>query len=129
MKKPAMKPTLKVLEFGGYPFDVLLAVGVSTAQVETKLRRLGCVVDEDDRRALEMNSEGRTVMLKNNALVVRVSYAEDSPRFWAILAHELLHAVFFVMGHVGIRLTDESDEAFTYALQDITFKAHRALKR
>jgi hypothetical protein len=35
----------------------------------------------------------------------------------AVLGHELLHLTFAVMADAGLRLSDDSDEAFTYYFQ------------
>lgn len=45
-----------------------------------------------------------------------------------ILTHELLHFIFYVLGSRGLRLTPESEEAYTYALQDIQTKVWIKLK-
>lgn len=41
----------------------------------------------------------------------------NDPYFHGILAHEVLHATFHILGYRGVELSDESEEAYTY-LQD-----------
>jgi hypothetical protein len=67
-------------------------------------------------------------MLQSEVLVVRLASFDGSPKAMALLAHELLHAVVYVMGAIGIKLSEDSEEAFTYALQDITAQALEVLK-
>ena len=45
----------------------------------------------------------------------------------ACLAHECLHLTFYVMRHVGVPLTSDSEEAFTYFFDSVYGKALKAL--
>lgn len=45
-----------------------------------------------------------------------------------VLTHELLHFIFYVLGNRGLSLTPESEEAYTYALQDIQQQVWLKLK-
>ena len=42
----------------------------------------------------------------------------ESPQI-PLLAHELLHLTFWVLGDRGLSVTDESDEAFTYWFENM----------
>jgi hypothetical protein len=45
-----------------------------------------------------------------------------------IIAHEAVHAVNLVFGHIGYRLCTENDEAQAYLTQYIVSKLHKILK-
>lgn len=124
---------LKVLSFGGYPFDVVLAIGVSDADVLRYLRRhLGrdLTPEEVETASIEnVSCLGRTSRLLGGQLVLRLRYLNPSPESMATLAHEIYHAVFLMMSHIGVTPSDDSDEAYAYAIQDLTAQALAVVNR
>ena len=127
--KPADRPLITMLGFRGYPFDLLLAVNASTANVIKVIQRRGYTVTDHDRTQLEMNTVGHSYILQSDLLVVRLASFDASPKAFALLAHELLHALIYMTTAIGLKLADESEEAFCYALQDVTEQSVRALIR
>lgn len=123
------KPLLKMLGFSGYPFDLLLAVNTSTESVIKALQRHGYAVTDHDRAQLEMRTVGHSYITQSEVLVVRLASFDGSPKDYALLAHELLHATIYMATAIGLRLVDESEEAFCYALQDVTKQCVEALAR
>jgi hypothetical protein len=106
-----------VIKWDLYPYDVMLSVGETTDDVVRRLKRLRYKIDKDETDDLNMSNDGRTVMLKGGQTVIRLKDFQNNGVYIALLAHEALHAVFFLMNKVGITYGEDSDEAYTYALQ------------
>jgi hypothetical protein len=115
-----LKPKTFVISYILYPFDVL----VSTDTQENIVRRLRriCDLDDEEIAALEMapTCQGRCVMLKSGGVVIRLRYEPNTPVRTSNLVHEVFHAVHMLFDRIGIRLSDDSDEAFAYAIQYLT---------
>ena len=126
-EKDIRTPFFAVVGYGGYPFDVLVAVGATPKQVAAKLKRLGATSwSESD---VTYGGAGNTTFSKeDHRTVVQLRRFDHSPYWHGVLAHEVAHAVCFLMERVGIKMTDESEEAYTYAIQDITSKILKALQ-
>lgn len=111
-----------VVRHGWYPFDVLVAVAVSDADIASELDRYGVTLSNAEWADLQLRSTsgGRTLLAPRNQTVLRLRGFDWSPGDHAMLAREVFHAVCYLMSCVGIRLTPDSDEAFAYAIAGLT---------
>jgi hypothetical protein len=107
-----------VVRFGGYPFDVAISCGHSRDAITRKMRKLGAL--SDDEELSEFTSLGRTTRFSNGSILVQLRTMPGTPFWWGVFSHEVFHAVTQMMDKIGCRLTDDSDEAFAYAIQDLT---------
>lgn len=117
--KKRYKGQSRIISWGVYPFDVL----VTTEDYETTVRgieRTGYKLNEEEKRALEMSGVGRTVMLKNGAIVIRLLMPPKTPKQIGTVAHEAFHATCFLFERIGIKFGHKSDEAFAYAIDYLT---------
>lgn len=121
------EPSFHVTRWGGYPFDVLLSVGASTAQTIAKCEEIGWKLTRREQRALAGDSVGGTFMLDAGNTVIMLKGWTGSPADVGTLCHEAFHAVWALMAHVGVRASDDSEEAMAYALDDIVTRLLRAL--
>lgn len=114
------KPILKVIQYGGYPFEVLVAIGARPEQIVAKLQSLKYTPTADEIGYLQRDHrEGGTVQLANHACVMILNDVSDDQHSFALLAHEAFHAVNFLMKAIGMSLSDDSEEAYAYAIQDL----------
>lgn len=61
--------------------------------------------------------------------VIVVPIFKLEPCYFAVLQHELLHAVFHSGTKVGFKLSESSEEYYTYMLQFLTQKIYRAIDK
>lgn len=74
---------------------------------------------------LKLKSVGRYVMLEGNQSVVRLDQVPESCADYGTLQHEIFHAVDQILRHIGINLTEDSDEAYAYLIGYITTKIYQ----
>lgn len=90
---------------------------VSGKQVEQYIKRnFGFKyewVGDPAARCIEIWSKGV------GAHLICLNSWKESPKHYGILAHEAFHATHQILKERGVRLTDDSDEAFTYLLESI----------
>ena len=77
-----------------------------------------------DKNPITHSSDGALFTFDNNKTGIphHVIWLEDynnSPKWIGILAHELLHLTFRVLGDRGFRHVEESEEAYTYFHGDV----------
>ena len=123
MKKKPNKLNF-VVNTGVYPVDIMVSLGETDIEFERKLRRFTYIKDHQ----VKMKGSGRCVFLDNGACYIRLwNYPERSSDFGS-LSHEILHAVFAVLGYVGVKFEDNiSEEAFTYLIGYLTNQIYKKL--
>lgn len=75
------------------------------------------------------NASGKAYEIHNNSEgynIARVVF-DTSKISFGVIAHEIMHSVFFIMDHVNIRHCHNSEEAFTYLNEYLTEALHREL--
>lgn len=114
-----MNRKFKVLDSGTFPFDVLLTIGTTPEEISNKLKKFGiCVLKEELRIT---NQKGKTWFGENKNGSWMVCWLRKKTNdYIPYLVHELLHATFEIMNRAGIKLSDDSDEVFTYELENLT---------
>ncbi len=113
---------------GIFPFDAIVFPGSSDAEVRRTLDGYEGMT-QADHELVELASPtagGRAALLSGNQLVIRTRHVPEpgDPE----LAHEVFHAVHFLMENVGVRLSDDSDEVYAYGIQHLTEQINRRLK-
>lgn len=117
----------KIIPIDIYNTDLLLVVG-STEELKASL---GEHLDAENADAaykmmaedIKENTTGRTTLLGGGQVVLWLSNASRE----GVTAHEIFHAVCFIMEKVGIGFSDESEEAFAYLIGYVTDKVNDAL--
>src|SRR3990167_1835207 len=105
-----------------YPFSVLVSIGEHQSKVVKTIEKSGYKLDEEEKEKLWMTGVGRTMMLQGGQTILRLKSTRPD-----IIAHEISHAVFFLMDKIGIKLSNSSDEAYSYAIQFLTEKIYEKL--
>lgn len=65
-------------------------------------------------------TEARAVLLESGVIILR--FRSRRPPL-PVFCHELLHAVFMILGRRGLQLTTDSEEAYTYLFEELMEKA------
>lgn len=122
MKKVAPKPRIFIVGHAGYPFDVMVCIGATDAQVESALKRRGYSVDDIERERFRMspNGRGRTSTLRGGQTILRLLCWHADPDDFGHLAHEIFHCVDMLFVKIGIELSRKSDEAYAYAIGNLS---------
>jgi len=67
-------------------------------------------------------------MLDTGQIILWMEKKPTTPFLLSILAHEIFHCTCFLMDRVGIKYSDDSDEAYAYMIQYLTTKCYEKLK-
>ena len=114
-----------IVDWQVYPFSVIVALGVTKDEVIRYAQRYLTPVDV---RYIERQSfdSGKTVFsVKDLTILWLEKYPErGSP----ILAHEIFHAVTFLMEEIGMPLNRENNEAYAYAVEFLTKEINKQIK-
>jgi hypothetical protein len=115
-----MKAKHFIIDYTVYPFDLLVSVCESDTTVRQILEdKLPNDLHSEIDIVLE-KSNARTVFFPSGATIIRFS-GEPTP---GLIAHEALHAVEFLMNHIGNGIVDES---WNYLLQYIVSQINKNL--
>lgn len=126
------QPSIFIVGFPGYPFDVLVCIDVTDAQVEQALR--GFNRWPEDRDVAEQlaigndGSQGYSLLLpKTHVTVLRLRKFRLTPNRIGTMAHEIFHSVFRLFDYLDMRLTHDSEHAYAYAIEGLTNAIFREL--
>lgn len=116
MKNNKNKPIFLLLKHTVFPFDVLVSISTDEELAKYVDKNLGYQFSEKEISCLEMEGDGRTVMLFGGQTIIRL---KRQPKLsWGVdisdLAHEIEHAVFMILDRIGVKHTNDSDEVFAY---------------
>ena len=117
-----------------YPFDVLFSFGQSDVELLELLIEQGIKINEDDERLrFDIDKkclEGRAFMLETGQTVVRMPVVPVYARTRGILAHEIFHAVEFILNRIGVRHhVRKSGEAYAYLIGYLTEQCYYELNQ
>lgn len=107
-----------------YPFDIMFSFAETDAELKEKLSKVGCKWDE----LLLCEGDGRCTMLQGGQTIVRLKHYPKENRHYGILQHEIFHAVDMLFRHIGIKLNEDSSEAYAYLIQYLTTEIYKCLK-
>ena len=108
-----------------YPFDVMVSVKEGHGDIVKRIEKTKYKLNEEEKEKLwiEETNKGRTIMLRGGQTIIRLESLEHDT-----IAHEIFHAVTFLMARIGVELSDKSDEAYAYAIEFLTKKIYKQLK-
>lgn len=110
-----------------YPFDVMVSINQSNDAIEKSLKSKGIDYADVNVRSESSTRKGRTIMFKGNQTLIRMFDFVKTPECQGYLAHEIFHAVEFVMERIGMKLCQKSDEAYCYLCQYLTTEIYKRL--
>ena len=129
MRKQKQSKTF-VISYELYPFDVMVTTAELSQIVKQNAAR-GYQLSDEEKQLLEMEGDGRTVMLDGRQTIIRLKREPVCPETIAFMVHEVFHAVEILFDRIGLSLCRQSAEAYAYAIQYLTqeilfqFKAKR----
>lgn len=126
-------PTPKIISCEVYPFDIMVYFGASTKPIFKELKKYmdeAQLAEAQDTFSFnDSMTSARTAMHTNGTLILWMNGRPTTPHQYGVLAHEIFHAVCFIMDRVGVKYTImESDEAFAYLIGFITKRIYEEYK-
>jgi hypothetical protein len=108
-----------------YPFDVMVSFETDFVKFKKTLQpKLPNDIWHEIDNFNTTDYNARTIMFSNKTTCIRfLNYNKG------IVAHEIFHAVDFVMNDIGMKLTEESDEAYAYFVQYLTDQIYFRFKK
>lgn len=129
MKKPYAFWTY----LSGYPIPVLVSVGQTRNQIEAELKRRGGCTREtclkDWQWQPTSNTQGHTAVLPCNKTVLWLYTDRLTVDLHGTITHEVFHLVYGIFDQIGMKLSDDSEEAYAYAIGLLAMKVIGGLLR
>jgi len=117
-----------------YPFDIMVSIGESDDEFIkscTKIlakEHVGELKEDEVVCRMSQTQQGRTIMLSGNQTIIRLKSKPQSAREYGFMAHEVFHAVTFIMDRVGMKLKlMTSDEAYAYLVGYVTEEVYKRI--
>jgi len=113
-----------IIETPPYPFSIAVSIGQTKRDFNNSIKSLGNYNLNDITDFFTSNNMGQTCNNEGDNLVIVMLKADSS---YGVIAHELFHAVTFVMSTVGINLNslvndkdNSTEEAYAYMIEYVT---------
>ena len=112
-----------------YPFDVVISINQTDDQLWEVIKFTHDKFEDcEELWNMHPTTTGRSVMTQSNLTVIRLKPLGDKVEEAAVIAHEVFHAVTFIMELIGIELKVMiSDEAYAYLIGYITKEIYKKL--
>ena len=125
-----MKKQIFKIDHGTFVSDVLVCIGAEDQEIISYIEKnLKYKLDDKEINAIKMDGVGRTAILSNGAMVLRLKILKYINGFHSNVAHEIFHAVEFLFENIGIKHhINYSGEAFAYQIQHLTYEFYSKIK-
>jgi hypothetical protein len=108
-----------IINYTIYPFDLMFSFGQSDKELRADLKKIPGIKPGTDYK-FEQSEDGKYVYWNNGFTLIRMKAIPLTPYEFGVLQHEIFHAVTCLMQHVGVILSDESNESYAYAVGFLT---------
>lgn len=108
-----------------YPFILIFCLDEEDDVLEKTLSKYNIKCKEE---CSLRNYEGFYIPFDNGVGLIRMRQVPKTKRQVSVLSHECLHATFDILRQVGVKLTEKSEEAYTYLQEYIFYKALKKIK-
>lgn len=120
-----MKKSFTVIPLVIYPFDVYISINQTDDELIESMDGQD-MTDSDGLFNLSETTSARCVMLPSNLTVIR--YKINKQIHHDHIAHEIFHAVTFIMERIGMELVImKSDEAYAYLIGYLTKEVYKLI--
>ena len=109
-----------------YPFDLMVSVAESDAKLKKTLSDNG-VNDEDEMWTFGETTTGRFCLFPSNQGLIRIREMPKTNVDYANLQHEIFHYVMHIFDRIGMKWTQESDEAYSYLIGYLTSEIYKRI--
>lgn len=112
-----------------YPFDIMVSIDQTDEQLLKSVKKYGINSNDiEEIINLPKTVKGRTLIIYGtNQTFIRLIKHPKKPTDYNALHHEIFHAVDFILRKIGIKLSQDSDEAYAYLIGYVTEKIYEKL--
>lgn len=111
-----VKPIYKIIKLEVYPFDILFTTEQDPDKLTDYLKaRIPDDCFDEISLVLDNDSQGTSVLFSCGATIIKINHISHN-----IIAHEIFHAVTYLLSHIGMSLSKKSDEAYAYLIGYVT---------
>lgn len=129
------KPLNFIIPLVLFPFDIMVSIGQSDSQFQRSVRGHlppDCLKDlETDPAILKLGhtTQGRTINLSTgHQTLIRIKNHPKTDQDYGTLAHEIFHAVSFILWRMRIDLgIEQTDEVYAYTIGYVTQQIYKKL--
>lgn len=100
--------------------EVLVLIGYNSKEVNRVLMKVMGSAPDDLHEIDKSGATGRTYWKTSSTFVVWLKSWPKTAFHYGVLQHELFHVVDNALRGKGIKLSDESDEAYAYMMESLT---------
>lgn len=111
-----------------YPYNVLCFFDCDLDKVYATLKRGGVELISRDSVILDNTCDGRVAFCHSPHVIASFKFYPTKPYHHGLIAHEVLHITNHILNRVGMKYSEQSEEAYTYLAQYITEKIYEHLK-
>jgi len=121
---------MKVFKIKVAPYGrkVLCLIGGDTDKVKKVLSKAKGVKKREWDKIDLKDCVGYTFMFDKGLTLIWLKKAPDKFYFKGILAHEIVHAIDFIMSYVGVTRDNDANESFAYLTGWLTEQIYKKLK-
>ena len=112
-----MKKQHFIIKCQVYPYEIMVLMGYDFDEITSVLSAYVPEDIESEISLINTDSVGATAMLSNGITLMRLDAEIKPEKLNGIIVHECFHAVKFILDELGMKLTNESEEAYSYLLQ------------
>lgn len=119
-----MKKTFSI-PINVYPFNLIFSFNQSDKALNKTLKKYNVDCKND---CLLQNYEGFYIPFGNGISLIRLRKFPKNVYWLSVLIHEITHAVIDILRQVGVKLSEKSEEAYTYLMEYITHECLKQIK-
>lgn len=107
--------------------EILFLIGHDSKYVNRTLMKIMGSVPDNLHEIDKSGATGRTYWKSNSTFVIWLKHWPVTAFQFGVLQHELFHVVDNSLRGKGIKLSDDSDEAYAYTIEDLTRQVYSKL--
>lgn len=96
-----------------FPYDLMYAENVGVDVVANELETYSVKLESEEIKYLQEDTLGHTLQLRGNQTLI---YFKDKPDE-GLIAHEVFHAVWMILGRMGVEPSEDSNEVYAYLIE------------
>jgi hypothetical protein len=115
-----------IINYTVYPFDLMFSFGQTDKELRAELKKINGIKIGSDYK-FEDGEDGKYVYWVNGFTLIRLRCIPKEAYHFGVLQHEIFHAITCLMDHVGMKLTDESNESYAYLIGYATTEVYERI--
>ncbi len=118
-----------IIKYQVYPFDCLVCFCENPNDLFNILDKKGILKEHIEEVKTWRFAKGKSAMLPTGQSFIWMDKKPESCEDYGILAHEIFHTVCFLMDRIGVKYSNEADEAFAYMIGYLTTEILKGINK